>query len=426
MFDLMSTLWPLHRTLNCADMDKSLDIVGDYIGDPRWQIHTFEPKTDALTWWIPERYEVREAWLKVGRRKIADFAENSLHLLSYSLPQKFEGTLGEFRDHIWSNPKRPDAIPWEFKYYERSWGFCVRDNDIRDLPDDTPVEGVIDVEFTDDDFRLGEIYLPGTSGRDILFLTNICHPYQVNDSLTGLVVGAELLRELCAVSESRKYGVRLLVVPETIGTIAWFHRFPDLVRNIDYAWFCEMVGHENSFILQLSRQENSLIDRAFQVVMRQFRAHGRERTGKFRQVVASDEVVTNGPGFDIPTPSLTRWPYDEYHTSDDNPGIVRPENLDEALAVIRHVIEALEENYWPRRKFEGPLMLSRYGLWVDWRKDLELNLKTEQIMFNLEGDKSLIDIAHELELPLSSVRDYLERVYDAGLIEKVTEMPRAV
>ena len=63
-------------------------------------------------------------------------------------------------------------------------------------------------------------------------------------------------------------------------------------------------------------------------------------------------------------------------------------------------------------------MLSRYGLWVDWREDWDLNLRTEQIMFNLEGDKSVIDIAWELELPVETVRTYLDRFAEAGLIEK--------
>lgn len=418
MHRLMTELWPLHRTLNCADMDRALDMVGAYIGDDRWRIHRFAPKTDALTWWIPERYEVKEAWLEVGGKRIADFAENPLHLLSYSLPQTVDGRLGDIREHIWSNPDRPDAIPWEFKYYERSWGFCVRHRDIDGLPDDTPVKGVIDVAFTDEDFRLGEIHLPGTSGRDLLFLTNICHPAQVNDSLTGLVVGAELVRELAKSDKPRRYGIRLLVVPETIGTIAWFHRFVEERKRINHAWFCEMVGHDNSFVLQLSRQADALIDRAFLSVLRSHRRHGEERTGAFRQVVASDEVVTNGPGFDIPTPSLTRWPYPQYHTSDDNPQIVDPDNLAEALDVIGAVVAALETNYWPKRKFEGPVMLSRYGLWIDWRVDWDLNLRTEQIMFNLEGDKSVIDIAFELELPVETVRTYLDRFVEAGLIEK--------
>ena len=74
MFELMSELWPLHRTLNCDDMDKALDIVGDYIGDDRWEIHRFKPKTDALTWWIPERYQVNEAWLEIDGKRVADFA----------------------------------------------------------------------------------------------------------------------------------------------------------------------------------------------------------------------------------------------------------------------------------------------------------------------------------------------------------------
>ena len=418
MFELMSELWPLHRTLNCDDMDKALDIVGGYIGDDRWEIHRFKPKTDALTWWIPERYQVNEAWLEIDGKRVADFAENPLHLLSYSLPQKIDGTLGEIRDHIWSNPDRPDAIPWEFKYYERSWGFCVRHNDIENLPDDTPVKGVIDVEFTDEDFRLGEIYLPGSSGRDLLFLTNICHPSQVNDSLTGLVVGAELLRQLAQDKEARKYGIRLLVVPETIGTIAWFDRFKEERERIEFAWFCEMVGNDNSFVLQLSRQETSLVDKAFRAVLRSHRRHGEERTGPFRRVVASDEIVTNGPGFDIPTPSLTRWPYPQYHTSDDNPDIVDPGNLEESLFVMRDLLESLEKNYWPVRRFQGPVMLSRYGLWVDWREDWDLNLKTEAIMLNLEGDKSIIDIADELELPVQTVQKYVDKFVENGLADR--------
>ena len=146
-----------------------------------------------------------------------------------------------------------------------------------------------------------------------------------------------------------------------------------------------------------------------------------ERTRRelsFREVVASDEMVSNGPGYDIPTPSLIRWPYPEYHTSDDNPDIVDEQDLAETLAVFMDLWASLEANYYPRRTFKGPVMLSRYGLWVDWRQDLKFNLATEKIMMLLEGDKSVIDIAYELELPLETVFRYLDRFGDAGLIEK--------
>ena len=62
-------------------------------------------------------------------------------------------------------------------------------------------------------------------------------------------------------------------------------------------------------------------------------------------------------------------------------------------------------------------MLSRHGLWVDWREDRALNLATERIMLMLEGDQSIIDIAHAVDLPLNTVRSYVNRFVDAGLVE---------
>ncbi len=417
MYRLLVELWPMHRTLNSDDMERALELCGTYIGDDRYQLHAFKPRTDVYTWWIPERYHVREAWLEIAGERVADFAANPLHLLSYSKPHIIEGKLEDIRDHIWTNPSRPESIPWEFKYYERDWGFCIRHHDLERFSGEAPVKGVIDVEFGDEPFLLGDFYMPGETEEDILFLTNICHPAQVNDSLAGLVIGLEMARQL-AERPHRRHGFRLLIVPETIGTIAWFARNEDAAARIRHAWFCEMVAHDNSFILQLSRQGDALIDRAFLSILPHYRRNGVERTGPFREVVASDEMVTNGPGFDIPTPSLTRWPYPEYHTSDDNPGIIKQENLIEALGVMMAVWDALEKNYYPRRTFKGPVMLSRYGLWVDWREDRELNLKIDKLLMNLEGDKSVIDIAFELGLPLGTVRNYVDRLVEADLVEK--------
>lgn len=418
MMELLKKLWPLHRTLNSDDTEHALEICGNYLKNARWKLHRFPPKKDVYTWYIPERYKVKEAWLEINGERLADFSSNPLHLLSYSLPMKIDGKLGDIRDHLWTNPDRPNAIPWEFKYYERTWGFCLKHNDLIRFDDNSNVRGIIDVSFDDDEFCLGEFYLPGESNEDILFITNICHPSQVNDSISGLVVGLEMARNLIANPSSRHYGFRLLVVPETIGTIAWLSENEDKAAQIKFAWFCEIVGHDNSFILQRSRQENSLIDKAMMSVLRSYRKHGVERSAKFREAVASDEMVTNGPGFDIPTPSLSRWPYPEYHTSDDTPDIISEDNLIETLNVLTDLHAELENNYYPKRKFKGPIMLSRYGLWVDWRIDRDLNLATEKIMLMLEGNKSLIDISYELELPLSTVRPYVDRLLDAGLVEK--------
>ncbi len=422
MYDLLNRLWPLHRTINCDDTDRALAMCGEYLDDPRWEIHEYPPKQDVFTWWVPEGYKVNEAWLEIEGERVADFADNPLHLLSYSLPQKIDGKLADIRDHLWTSKKRPNAIPWEFKYYERSWGFCLADEVLAKYGDEASVKGIIDVEFTDKPMRLGEIFIPGETDEVMLFMTNICHPYQVNDSNAGLVVGLEMAKRVAALPR-RRYGFRLLVVPETIGTIAWFAENEAEALKTKFAWFCEMVGHDNSFILQHSRQgSDALIDRAFMSVLTSFREHGAERTGIFRDVVASDEIISNGPGFNIPTPSLTRWPYEEYHTSDDNPSIIKPENLEEALSVFEALHTALEQNYYVRRLFKGPIMLSRFGLWVDWRQDRALNLATEKIMLMLEGQHTHIDIAYELGLPIATVRNYIDRLVAADLVE-LSEQP---
>jgi aminopeptidase-like protein len=418
MYEFMVKLWPLHRTINSDDMEKSIKICEEYLGHSNYKIHYYPVKKDVMGWIIPERYHVREAWLEISGERVADFCKNSLHLLSYSLPQKIKGKLGDIRDHIYTSKKLPQSIPWEFKYYERDWGFCVKNEVLKKFNDDDLVNGVIDVEFSNEDFVLGEYYLPGESDRDMLFLTNICHPMQVNDSLTGLVVGLEMARQLEKV-KCRRYGFRLLVVPETIGTIAWIDNHKKEMSKVDFAWFCEMVGHDNSFILQHSKQgSNALIDRAFSISLEKYQKHGKTRFGKFRKVVASDEMVTNGPGINIPTPSLTRWPYDEYHTSDDNPSIVDKNNLQETLDFFMDLWEILEDNYYPQRTFVGPVMLSRYGLWIDWRDDWALNLATESIMGMLEGDKSIIDIAYELQLPFHEIKKYVDKMYKHKLILK--------
>lgn len=417
MMSLLKELWPLHRTINSDDLDQAFKLCDNYIIKDKLLMHEYKPGEEILSWLVPPRYHVRDAWLKIDGNKVADFKKNSLHLLSYSTSKKISGKLKDIRDHIWTSKKRPNAIPWEFKYYERSWGFCLQHNELLKYNDDSKVEGIIDVSFGDEPMKVGEYFIKGETNQDILFMTNICHPNQVNDSITGLVVALEFANRLIKKIPS-KYGLRILVVPEQVGTVAWFSKNENKVKNIKYAWFCEMVGNDNDFILQKSYQGDSQIDKAFILALKGF-TKKEVRTGKFRTVVASDEVVSNGPGFNIPSPSITRWPYDEYHTSDDNPSIIRSEKLDETLNLLEQVWYIINTNYVPKRKFKGPIMLSRFGLWVDWRENKELNQKTEEIMFMLEGDKSIIDIAFELDLNYEEVKSYVDKILEKNLVEIV-------
>lgn len=137
----------------------------------------------------------------------------------------------------------------------------------------------------------------------------------------------------------------------------------------------------------------------------------------FRQLISKDEMVINGPGVNIPCVSISRWPYDEYHTSDDSPDIISERMLSEASDIAERIVQVYTSDYVPRRTFKGPIFLSGHGLWVDWRVEPKLNRAIEQIMLRLEGDRTVSDIASELGLDYELVRGYLERFRAAGLVE---------
>jgi aminopeptidase-like protein len=177
-----------------------------------------------------------------------------------------------------------------------------------------------------------------------------------------------------------------------------------------------MLGNNNIHALQLTRQGNTRLDRIVRYVMRYKLTNFRE--GPFRKVVGNDEMVFNGPGVNIPMVSISRFPYPEYHTSDDNAGIISEENLIESRNLVLEILRILDNDYIPKRKFKGPVFLSGYGLWVDWRINRKLNENIEQIMLRLEGDKSIFDIAEELGLEFNDVLSYVNRFSEKGLITK--------
>ena len=116
--DVLAEFFPLHRTLASADMDKTLEIIGSYLPEnANYCIETFPPLSQVWTWYVPERYEVRKAYLETeDGEKIVDFQDNYLHLLSYSLPVDQILTWEALEPHLYYNNELPHTIPWKFKY----------------------------------------------------------------------------------------------------------------------------------------------------------------------------------------------------------------------------------------------------------------------------------------------------------------------
>lgn len=429
---LVEAIYPLHRTLASDGTDEALEIIGAHLGEAAdWRVERFPAGERAWTWRIPERWVVHEAFLEIeGGRRIADFADNPLHVVSYSEPVDRVLTWEELEPHLHVSDKRPRAIPWEFKFYERSWGFCLSKEIYDELPRDARYRAVIRSEFDADPARglaVGVAVVPpqgppADEPLELLVAAHVCHPMQANDDASGVATAVEVARRLLERPlPPGSMQVRFLFGPETIGSICYLSRHEDLIPRMRGAVFCEMTGNRNSLALQRTRQDDHLMDRIARDVLERRGLEFRE--GAFRQVIGNDEMVINGPGVNVPCISISRWPYDEYHTSDDTPDIIHEELLVEAADVVEEVVRLAATNYVPRRTFRGPVFLSGYGLWVDWREDFALNRALEQIMLRLEGDHSLYDIASELGLDYWVVRDYVERFRAHGLVEALPVPP---
>jgi len=270
-------------------------------------------------------------------------------------------------------------------------------------------------------FRVSSGVIHPTGGPDdkageMIISSHICHPRQANDDLSGVVTALGVAKRL---SENQlpegSMSVRFLFGPETIGTIAYLAHHEDMIPNLKAGIFAEMTGNHNLLSWHHSRQHDHLIDRIAAHVLSAIPHKERD----FAAAPANDERVINGPGVNVPCISINRWPYVEYHTSDDNPGIIQEHMLQEAVDVIEKIVRIFATDYIPKRNFRGPVFLSGHGLWVDWQDNWALNRAIEKIMMQFEGVQSVFDIARDVELDYWMVRDYVDQFYVKGFIEKL-------
>ncbi|MBK8618988.1 MAG: DUF4910 domain-containing protein [Anaerolineales bacterium] len=292
------------------------------------------------------------------------------------------------------------------------------------MPRDKKYHAVIRSEFTTDPengFRIGVGVIHPDGGEnfeagEFIIQSHTCHPAQANDNGSGVVCEIELARRLAENPlPAGSMSVRFWFGPETIGTVAYLANNESLIPNLRGGIFLDSTGNQNTLALQRTRQDNHLLDRIARHVIS--KKNGEFREGEFAQVAPNDERIINGPGVNVPCISLSRFPYPEYHTSDDNLSILHEDLLLNAVDVAEEVVRIYASNYIPRRTFRGPVFLSGYGLWVDWRENWDLNRAIEKIMNKFEGKHSIFDIAEQVGLDYWVVREYVEKFRAKGFVK---------
>lgn len=419
MLDLIHELWSLKRDIVSDDFDRALLRLAQEVP---MTIHEYPSGEPCWTWRVPEKWTCDEAFLEtLDGRRLIDYANHPLHVVSYSLP--FEGVVSreELLSHLHVNPLQPEAIPFVFKYYDRDWGLCASQRLVESL-DDRAYRVVIRSRFEPGNLKVGEVVIPGESETCFVFVAHLCHPAMVNDDLSGVVVGLEAARAL-RLGPRRHYTYRFLFLPETIGSVAYLSHHEHLIPTMAGGLFLEMLGNDAPHALQGSFQPESQADRCLTSAFAALEPQG--WLGAYRTIIDNDERQFNAPGVRVPMLSLSRVeapkssgrpPYPQYHSSLDTPEIISQERLEASLHLVLGLVDAWEKNQYVVNNFKGEIFCSGYGIWIDYRTNPEGHRRLFEIMERCDGSRTVADIAVELGISFQAVWEVVSMLQEKNLV----------
>ncbi len=419
MHHLCEALFPICRSITGNGFRTSLAMLSEHL--PGLQVTEVPTGTACFDWEVPREWNIRDAYiLKPDGTKICDFKECNLHVVGYSVPINRTVTLDELQEHLYSLPDQPTAIPYVTSYYKERWGFCIAHQDREQLrPGDYTV--VIDSDLRDGSLSYGELILPGETDAEVFLSSYLCHPSMANNELSGPVVTTFLAKWLQGLSR-RRYTYRIVLIPETIGSIVYLSRHADAMKKKMVAGFnISCVGDDRAYSYLPSRRGETVADRAALHVMQH--EHPDYVTYSYLDR-GSDERQYCSPGIDLPVCSIMRskyGEYPEYHTSLDDLTLVTPSGLQGGYEAIQKAIECVEMNETLRATVSCEPQLGKRGLYPTVStKDSARHVRSMMnFLAYADGSLSSLEIAERIGTPLWELAESLTNLKKEGLLEVV-------
>jgi aminopeptidase-like protein len=340
MMDYAERLFPIARSITGDGLRESIKILS---GVAELDFHSVPTGYNAFDWTVPREWNIRDAYVKNNEgQRVVDWRKSNLHVVGYSIPVSGQYTLDELIPHIHTLPDQPDAIPYVTSYYEDRWGFCLTHDQLQNIGPG-PFEVLIDSTLTPGVLNYADRVLTGESGKEILLSTYLCHPSMANNELSGPIVMAFLNSILEPLD--LHYTYRLVLVPETIGSIVYLSKHGDHLREaVEAGYVITCVGDDGPINYKRSRRGTTLADRVAEHVVKQSGGDYAVNIEDFFPG-GSDERQYCSPGFDLPVGSVTRsmyGRYPEYHTSLDDLNFISAEGLTKSLVIYLRIIQVLE------------------------------------------------------------------------------------
>ena len=419
MYELCERLFPICRSITGDGVRKTLQMLVEVYGN-EINIHEVPTGTKVFDWTVPKEWNIKEAYIENSKgQRVIDFKNNNLHVVGYSLPVDKFVDLQELKSVVYTQPDQPDAIPYVTSYYKECYGFCMSQNQLDKLPEDT-YHIVIDSELKEGSLTYGEIIIPGDTEEEVFLSTYICHPSMANNELSGPVVATFLAKWLNLLVK-RRYTYRIIFIPETIGAITYLSKNLQYLKEHVIAGFnLSCVGDNRTFSYVESRYGKTLADKAAKNVLSFY--YPDYKTYSFLKR-GSDERQYNAPGVDLPVCAICRskyGEYPEYHTSKDNLELISPEGLLGAYEVYQQCILALENNYSYKINVLCEPQLGKRGLYPTTSQKGTYDAVKVMIDFiaYADGSNDLIDISNIIGVPVNELLTVIEKLEKVDLLTR--------
>ena len=419
MYNWAKDIFPYNRSITGQGVRDTLLYFKKII--PELKIKEMPTGKKIFDWEIPNEWNVEEAYIEDEQNnRIIDFKNNNLHILGYSSPVDKWMDLEELNKHLYSSKDQPNVIPYVTSYYKERWGFCLSHNDRINLKN-KKYHVVIKSELKPGFMNYGEIIIPGDTEKEILMSTYICHPSLANNELSGPIVTIALAREIINLKD-RNFTYRIILIPETIGAIAYLSENHKLMKEKTVAGFVyTCVGDNRAYSFMPSRLANTYADKIANHIIKHFYPDTKRYSFLQR---GSDERQFCNPLIDLPVVSLMRTKYaeyPEYHTSADNLEIISPEGLKGGFYINYLCIKAIEINKKYLTTVMGEPKMDKRGLRPSLGAPKVFAKSSADIMnFLIYSDGSdLISISERIDLNIFEANKIAILLLDQGLIKIV-------
>ena len=410
-------LWKINRSITGEGVRETLAHIKKCL--PNLTIESVSSGKKVFDWVVPPEWHVSKAYIIApDGKKICDYSENNLHLVGYSIPFCGKIKLSDLKNHLYSLPEQPNAIPYVTSYYKEHWGFCITQKQKESLVEGE-YEVVINSKIFSGNLNYGEIVLPGKSNKEVFLSTYICHPSMANNEISGPVVLTYLAKWLQDLT-SRNYTYRIVFIPETIGSITYISKnFKSLKKKVFAGFNISCVGDDRSYSYLPSRNGKTISDLIAKHVLKWTDPNYIKYNWSDR---GSDERQYCAPGIDLPIASILRTKYGmypEYHTSLDNlDEVVTPKGLNGGYLVLKKTLELIEKNKIYKTNILCEPQLSKKGLYPSIsikNKNLETRRLLDIISY-CDGEHSLLDIAEKINVPAWDLYEYVDKLIQHDLI----------